>query len=1002
MRWGTLFAVLCAAVVGGCDDTGTSGSGADGTARVVRDSAPPVISVDAGDANFVRDCEDDETRPCGVDEGECVAGVERCVQGLWTGTCDGERAPIEERCNTLDDDCDGLSDEGLALGTPCKTRNERNLPEDGVVECDPETELPWCAPLPDCEDDLDADGFNTCQDCDDDDRTVFPDADERCDGVDNDCDDRTDEGWDLDRGCFEGEGVCQRGGRTRCGEFGDELVCDAEPAPVEGPELCGDAEDNDCDGSVDEGLEVGVACMVGEGACRVMGVTECTADRIGVLCRAEAAAPDPEVCGDGEDNDCDGLTDEGFEDVGERCEVGEGECRAVGEWRCSDDGLRPVCGGDGGVPIGELCGNGLDDDCDGEADEGFGLGEECAGGIGACERGGIVVCAEAGDGAVCSAVPGMPAVERCGDEIDNDCDARVDEGFDVGQPCVAGIGACEAFGVQRCAPGGAGTVCDARPGPPARESCNLVDDDCDGRLDEGLGLGAPCSEGIGRCEAQGEMVCDFDGGTVCDAIAGRPELELCDEVDNDCDEAVDEDFDLGDACDDPEDADLCALGMWACDDDGMGRVCVEDEPQFEVCNNRDDDCDDRVDNGIDVFTDPLNCGNCGFVCPGPTPECIDAACFKTYWVDAVNGSNADGDGTRLAPWRTITFANGQAQGPRARIYALAGRYSTDMHATENEMMPIRIRTAVQLVGFGDVGSVVIDGHRSGHQIEVHGTRSPENLVENIAIVNAGGQFGSAIDINNSDVQMRNIGVSGARSPNGWGVLYALNSSVEIRGLQVTDCQGSGSDGLLRLEDSTVLIDSGHLWANQAGIADSTRGIVWNVSSSLTMRNTSFANNRGHAVYHTSAEGQLDIQHCSFAGHLGSGLNLNNATTVNVSNSVFAHNTRYGIWEAGFGGDIQGLESTLFFDNGRGDYFDVDGDNVRTGAAQINGLANASNNLTGDPSFISLPASNLRLREGSACVDAGDPVFGLPVDQDGRARPRGLRPDVGAFESFLEP
>jgi len=997
-----ILASVCAALTA-CNDASTSGGGGpDAPARQVRDGALPDLQPDMPDARFVQDCEDGSTRACGEAEGECSEGVERCVQGLWTGVCEGQVGPGDEACNELDDDCDGAVDEGLGLGAPCKTRNERNLEEDGVLECDPETLRTWCAPLPDCEADADADGFNVCQDCDDDDRLRFPGAPERCDGSDNDCDERTDEGFDLGRACTSGDGVCRRGGLTVCNEFGDELACDAVPAAPEGPELCGDGEDNDCDGAVDEDLQTGMACRVGEGVCEVEGVTECTADRRGVLCRGEAGAPDPELCADGEDNDCDGLVDEGFLGIGEACEVGEGECRAVGEWRCSEDGLRAVCGGEGGEPIGELCGNGLDDDCDGESDEAFGLGEDCQAGIGACARPGIRICSPEGDGSVCSAAPGQPAMERCGDGVDNDCDARIDEGFDVGQPCVGGRGACERFGVLRCAPGGAGTLCDVEPGAPVRELCNEIDDDCDGRTDEAFELDAVCTAGVGRCERAGRVVCDFDGGVVCDAIAGRPELELCDEIDNDCDEAVDEDFELGDACDDPEDADLCALGTWACDEDGDDRVCADDEPQFELCNNRDDDCDDVVDNGIDVFSDPLNCGNCGFVCPGPTPECIDGACFKTYWVDAVNGSNADGQGTREEPWRTMTYAIQQAEGPRARIYAMPGRYAADMHPHEFETMPLRLPTAVQLVGFGDPGGVVLDGRRSGHQIEVNGTLSPQNLVENIAIDNAGGPFSSAIDLTNAQVVLRGLRITGVRTPNGWGVLSARDSTVEIYGMEVSGCSGAGADGLIRLDDSVVLMDACHFSGNQVGGRDSTRGLVWSVDTDLTLRNVSFANTTGHGVYHTSAVGSLVVQHSSFAGHSGSGLNLNNSTTVIVSNSVFAHNSRYGIWEAGFGGDIQGLINTLFFDNTAGDYFDVDLGVARTGVAQLNGLEGARGNLSADPAFISLPAGNLRLREGSMCVDAGDPQFGLPTDQDGRARPRGPLPDVGAFESFFEP
>ncbi|MCK6528195.1 FG-GAP-like repeat-containing protein [Myxococcota bacterium] len=290
--------------------------------------------------------------------------------------------------------------------------------------------------------DADADGFEAASDCDDASAAIHPGAPEICNGIDEDCDGELDEdpqgapSWFLDS---DGDGSGAADPVPACaaplGHVLDGSDCDDTDGDVHpgAAETC-DGIDQDCDGEVDEDPEDGTPWY-------------------------------PDADGDG---------------IG--AEVGEvvacsapGHVGTTGDCDDGDPGVHP--GAD------EVC-DGLDQDCDGAADEGTpglspfhpdadgdGFGDPSTGTL-ACEAPpGHLADATDCDDDDASVHPG--AADTCGDARDEDCDGEVDEGEDA-----------DGDGAASC-----GDDCDdddPAVHPGAGETCDGADQDCDGKVDEGL------------------------------------------------------------------------------------------------------------------------------------------------------------------------------------------------------------------------------------------------------------------------------------------------------------------------------------------------------------------------------------------------------------------------------------------------------------------------------------------------------------------------------------
>ena len=634
-----------------CDPAGdytaqTSGDCNDGNSQV---------SPAAGEKcnNFDDDCdgEVDEEGANGCelyyrdldDDGYGVGSDHKCLcapAGIYLaplpGDCNDNNGAVKpgavEVCNGKDDDCNGLGDEAGAQGC---TEYFRDSDEDtfGATNdmlCLCLTQGAYTSTIPgDCND------LNFWQN---------PDMQEKCDDIDNDCADGVDEGCDNDDDGYCTASMQVEGAPMTCAQGGNDCNDNNEQVNPGAPEKCDDI-DNNCALGADEGCDDdgdnycdSNLSTVGNPAVCPQGGGDCDDAKSAIHPNTD------EIC-DNFDNDCDGSLDAGCDDDNDGyCDqsmdvTGTPATCQFGGSDCDDEAanVHPFAA--------ELC-NGVDDNCDGQVDEGapacsdffkdadgdgYGLGNDkkclCAPqGTYSANVGGD--CNDS-DGAV---HPG--ATESCNAK-DDDCDELQDEAGASG--CTVyykdadddgfGLGAdsqclCVETGAYKVTQSGDCNDNSQTSYPGATESCNGTDDDCDGQVDETNAAGCETwykdvdADNFGvtgdhqcLCGGSGNYTAASGGDCNDSSASVNPNAsEVCNGVDDNCNGQVD------------EGAQQCVSYYKDADGDGYGistdSVCVctpygaytatqggdcNDNNNLahpgatEVCNGLDDDCDAVVD-----------------------------------------------------------------------------------------------------------------------------------------------------------------------------------------------------------------------------------------------------------------------------------------------------------------------------------------------------------------------------------------------------------------------
>jgi len=338
------------------------------------------------------------------------------------------------------------------------------------------------------------------------------------------------------------------------------------------------------------------------------------------------------------------------------------------------------------------------------------------------------------------------------------------------------------------------------------------------------------------------------------------------------------------------------------------------------------------------------------------PRPLNPSTGKTFYVSP-DGSDAN-PGTLPRPWRTIQKAlNTLKPGQRALVRAGTYKEGLAMRRSGTAAKPITV--------------AAYPGERP--------------------VVDAPSGTGDtyAIQIKGSYFRLRGFVLQGASGGSSTNVYADFGSHhLEIRENEI---RGSADQGFYSEPDtSSVQLIGNLIHDNGSGEArHQSHGIYMQGTGHLVANNVVYNHPYGFGiqVYPSNRDTIVVGNTVVASGYSGIVIGGDQGVRgITIRNNIFALNRQWGIAHDMDNPADSRADHNVLFANRYGP--------IQPG---FSGTDFSGGNIVGDPRFVKPAAGNFRLGPGSPAIDRALPEYSKPVDYDGRRRPQGRAPDIGAFE-----